>query len=304
MPWGPQFAAPPRDSEARCRGDAERDQHTEPRRGAHRLKAKHPAMRQRVHAADTLGAQCEHEAGCRHDTPGPQEWLPARSRQRGDRQRGQRQRSPSRQEAIFFGASDWRQRHWPPRRFTEEAGKCRCMPSCFVHRPDEALALLRLDVRHQHRRHQGCRHQPADGQRRKQAPERDTAGTRDECDATEAQGHQADHRVVDRTDRGQTEPEAEPGAVLPASAGHHAMQASERQRQEVQRLQLEMQHVREAIRTEPPHEAADDRTKAVIEHLPQVPPHRPCTCRQRRDEDDVVAEDGIAPDRVDRRHQQ
>ena len=153
-------------------------------------------------------------------------------------------------------------------------------------------------------RHQRRRHQPAHGERRKQAPERDAAGARDECEAAEAQGHQADHRVVDRTDGGQPEPEAEPGAVLPAPARHHAMQRPERQRQEVQRLQLQVQHVREAVRAETPHEAADDRTEAVVEHLPQVPPHRPRTCRQRRDEDDVVAEDGIAPDRVDRRHQQ
>ncbi len=81
------------------------------------------------------------------------------------------------------------------------------------------------------------------------------------------------------------------------------MKKQERERQKVQRLELQMDQMGKAVRSEPPAQTGEIRAALSGDHGAHEQVHRHRAGHERHNQQHVVADDDVVRDRVQRREQ-
>jgi hypothetical protein len=174
------------------------------------------------------------------------------------------------------------------------------VPRRFVQIPSKTLPLLRSPIRPDKRR----RHQRTNRRRNGQAPDQfwaaPPADPDEQCGGDHHKCHFGDDAVVQR--RGHLQPGTDPKKhdIAPASSGNDAMQEQQRERKEVEGLELQMQQMREPIWPERPRDPADVPRALGPGHQTDVHMHGQSAGNERRQQQDVVAGHGIAGEPIHR----
>ena len=226
-------------------------------------------------------------------------------------EQGQQQSTEPGEEFLFdaFAVLQPRARSWPQdagaavqqvrRRRLQVAGEHGSTPRGIADRAAGAGLAVHQQIGHRPRQRDQHRDQGGSGSAPQKSPGTHAARHQDECDRRERDPDATDDSVVDGADGLEPQHDPKHHRVAAPLALEEAMQPQERQRHEVQRLELDVPEMREMVGGESEDQPRNVRRTLAAGQFPGQHVHRQGRGHERTEEQHVVAEDQIAGDGVD-----